>query len=160
DTPPRLSAGHTPYYPTASNTTLVQIDASHAAGPPTLIQVVSTYPLVPGPPPTPADVHIENTQDTVAGNHLRRNLTLRADKTMGVEVRMTATVQAGGVPAVQTITHVIEFLGEPIVDTNQITKVEPNDDTGPAVIRSVPGPRGLLTLGDPILIRFDEPIDR
>lgn len=49
----------------------------------------------------------------------------------------------------------------PTTATNQIPVVDPNDKTGPLVIRSVPsrGSRG-LSPGQPIVLRFDEPIDR
>ncbi len=51
--------------------------------------------------------------------------------------------------------------GSPASATNQIPVVDPNDKTGPVVIRSTPsrGSRGLPP-GQPIVLRFDEPIDR
>ena len=160
DTPPRLSAGHTPYYPTPSNSTLLEITASHKAGVPTLIQVVTPYSLVPGVTASRGDVHLDNVQDTIDGTRIRRRITVRTDKQIGVELQLTATVIAGGVTAEQTITHVIEFLGEPMVATNLIVTVDPHDDVGPAVVKTDPPPNGLLTLGDPITVEFDEPIDR
>ncbi len=162
DTPPRLSAGHTPYYPTPSNSTVLEITASHASGPPTLIQVVdNVYSLVPGMTVDPQnDLRLDNIQDTIQGNRIRRRITVRADKPVGGVLRLTASVDATGGPAVQTITHVIEFLSEPAVGTNPIVAVDPNDAVGPAVAQSDPPPGGLLTLSDPITIRFNEPIDK
>jgi RHS repeat-associated protein len=162
DTPPRLSAGHTPYYPTPSNTTVLEITTSHASGPPSLIQVVdSVYALVPNLAVDPQnDVRLENIEDTVQGNRLRRRITVRSDKPVGASLRLTASVDAIGGPAVQTITHMIEFLGEPRVGTNPIVAVDPSDTAGPAVAQSDPPPGGQLTLGEPITVRFNEPIDK
>jgi RHS repeat-associated protein len=162
DTPPRLSAGHTPYYPMPSNTTVLEITTSHASGPPSLIQVVdSVYALVPNVTVDPQnDVRLENIEDTVQGNRLRRRITVRSDKPVGASLRLTASVDAIGGPAAQTITHVIEFLGEPRVGTNPIVAVDPSDTAGPAVAQSDPPPGGQLTLGEPITVRFNEPIDK
>lgn len=161
DTPPRLSAGHTPYYPTPSNSTVLEITASHASGVPNLIQVVDqVYSLVPGVQATSEDLRLEAAQDTVLGNRIRRRITVRSDKTVGAVLRLTASVDAVGGPAVQTITHVIEFLGEPVTTTNPIVAADPNDLVGPAVAQTEPPPGGLLTLGESIVVRFNEPIDK
>lgn len=161
DTPPRLSAGHTPYFPTPSNGTLLEITASHAAGVPTILQVIdSVYPLLPGVTASPADVRLENIQDTTTGTRIRRRMTVRSDKAVGVVLRLTATANAQGSAAGQLINHVIEFLGEPPQGTNAAVAVDPNDTVGPAVVRTDPPPGGLLTLGEPMVIRFNEPISQ
>lgn len=158
-TPPRITISHSPVFPPAGGTSEVRIVAFDDFSIPNVELHLNPTNAESGVSIFPQDVSIvEGIEEALSSTVRRRYFDVSCTKT-GTVVLSVAATDAGG--NFRENPYTIRFGGAPPAVTNSIPVADPNDHTGPMVIFSSPPQRSRgLGPGQPIILRFSEPIAR
>ena len=157
---PTLLFSHAPERPEPGSNGFVRIAATDNASRPALtVSIAEAFSLLRGTniPNGQIDLVMTNSEDL--GAFTRREIwAVSAPEPARVLVQARALDESGNEV---TSAYPIFFGGSEPVATNNIPSPDLNDKTGPRVISSVPSRGGLsVAPGQPLILRFDEPIDR
>ncbi len=160
---PRLAISHSPLNPAIGEPVTLQVDAFTAATSPATISIggaTSVETLVLGQQVSMADLVIaEGPTVEITPGHMRFTATLTAEKALLGKIRIFATSVANP-GAFANPDYLIAFgLSRPPV-ANPLTPADPDDEVNPRVVSVLPPAGHFLYPGQPIEIRFSEPVDR
>jgi RHS repeat-associated protein len=153
DTAPRLDVAHAPLFPATNQTARLIIDVIHS-GP------VTIQPLVDSViPSTPGTAQIKNRTDTQLGtNQTRVQADVTANGALTARIKVSVTPSNPDTPSA-TAYHNVVFGFLPPAVTNLAIQSDPNDKTPPQIERTSPLAGGVILVGAPISLFFNEPID-
>jgi RHS repeat-associated protein len=158
-TPPTLSFSHAPDSPQPGTNLLRVLSRDDGSRPNIAVTVEAATPLFAGTNINVNDISLVWTNSEGVGTYGRRDwIQVICPIAAKVDFKAVSRDDSGNQ---RTGLYSMLIGAAPVSATNSIPIVDPHDRTGPLVIRSVPtrGSRG-LSPGQPILLRFDEPIDR
>lgn len=157
---PTLLFSHAPERPEPGSNGFVRIAATDNASRPALtVSIAEAFSLLGGTniPNGEIDLVMTNSEDLGAFTR-RETWAVSAPEPARVLVQARAVDESGNEV---TSAYPIFFGGSEPVATNTIPSPDANDKTGPRVISSIPSRGGLgVAPGQPLVLRFDEPIDR
>ena len=146
ETAPSISASHRPARPAPGAKATLQVSASDDGG---VFPVVVSIVNVVGGGATIADASI----NAVSANEFE----VTSSKAARVDLLLSATDNAQNT---RTLVYTIPFGGTEQFDPNPVFPINPNDTIGPYVVATRPAQGSIgVAPGDPIVIRFNEPID-
>ena len=156
---PVLSVGHSPERPAPGQLGSLRVFASHPKQLPTVsVSILQVASLVPGVTVLPTDIQVTlASEETPGGTSRRQKYDIQSSKAAFARFRIEAKVE-GLQPAVAT--YAINFTGDALAPANPITNPDPNDLSGPRVVRALPSGGGGLLPEEPLVILFNEPVDK
>lgn len=158
---PEISISHSPELPgTNTPVTLTVVTTDNDSRPSLSVDLLEVKPLIPGMRVGHADVFSagDRVHEEFGAYGVREVHQFQTARPLRATFRIRSVDRDGDD---RDLTYQILFGARPPASTNDIPASDPNDKTGPQVVSSVPT-RGSASLapGEPIIIRFNEAVDR
>ena len=165
--PVRVNAAHEPIYPGVGQPATLQVNASHASGPPNVvIDLDHVTSLVAGITADVNDVHQGTKSESTTGTRKRVSLPVTATPgkalvaTFRIHASATAVGSNAGVPP-RDIFHSIAFGIGPPAPQGDVIPADDNDAVGPVVVSTIPAEGAVaVSPGDTLTLFFNEAIDK
>lgn len=159
DVTPTLSPSHVPLFPAVSADAVLTVLAQDDTTVPFVQASIAGVSMLDGQPASVADATLaESLSESVGSTARRVAFTVRSTRAQVVNVRLRASDDNGNE---RTLLYPIAFGALPPPTGEDLPPSDALDDAGPYVVgvEPAPGARSLVP-GQPIVLRFNEPIRR